>query len=498
MNSTTIGSRFDHYIDGDWRPPKSGEYYPSFNPATGQPWYEAAKGNAADIDDAVAAARRAFTEGPWSRMMPTRRGKLLQRLGELIGEHGDELAHKESLDNGKLLREMRGQLSVLPEYYHYFGGLADKVNGRLLNTLDPAILNYSRREPLGVVGAITPWNSPLLLTTTKLAPALAAGNTIVIKPSEHTSASILALAELFAEAGFPPGVINIVTGFGPEAGAPLVEHPNVAKIAFTGSTAVGRGIARDAGGRLAGVALELGGKSPNIVFPDADLDNAATGIVAGIFAAGGQTCMAGSRVFLHDSIFDEVLAKVADRARRIRIGDPLDDATELGPLALHQQLEKVENYVELGKQDGGKILVGGERPSGHGDGWFFEPTIFTDVDNNHRICQEEIFGPVMAAMRFSSEEDAQHLANTTDFGLAAGVWTKDLTRAHRMAAALDCGTVWINTYRAMSPLSPREGFKQSGLGTENGPDVLAEYTHLKSVWVNLNEAPMPDPFVMRS
>ncbi|MTD57423.1 aldehyde dehydrogenase [Amycolatopsis pithecellobii] len=489
---------YDHFIGGDWRPPATGEYFDSFNPATGRPWYRAARGNHVDVADAVVAARNAFSDGIWPRLTPTKRGKLLRRLGDLIEENAEELARKESLDNGKLLREMLGQVKTLPEYYHYFGGLADKVNGELLNTLDPAILNYTRREPLGVIGAITPWNSPLLLTTTKVAPALAAGNTVVVKPSEHTAASVLALAQLFDQAGFPPGVINIVTGYGTEAGAPLVRNPGVAKIAFTGSTATGRAIAREAGSRLAGVALELGGKSPNIVFADADLDNAATGIVAGIFAAGGQSCIAGSRVFLQDSIYDEVLAKVVDRAKSIRIGDPLEATTELGPLALREQVEKVERYVELGLREGGDLLLGGARPVGQGDGWFYQPTIFTGVENTHTICQEEIFGPVMAALRFTTEDEVVRQANDTEFGLAAGVWTSDLGRAHRMAESLECGTIWVNTYRAMSPLSPRAGFKQSGMGVENGPSVLNEYCHPKSVWVNLDQGRMEDPFVLRT
>jgi (Z)-2-((N-methylformamido)methylene)-5-hydroxybutyrolactone dehydrogenase len=490
--------RYDHYIGGKWQPPNSGDYFPSYNPATGKAWYEAARGDGTDVARAVEAARDAFDRGPWSRSTPTTRGKLLRRLGDLIDQHADALALTEIQDNGKLLREMRGQVRALPDYYYYFGGLADKVNGQLLNSLDPAILNYTKREPLGVIAAITPWNSPLLLAATKIGPALAAGNTVVLKPSEHASASILAMAELIAEAGFPPGVVNIVTGDGPQAGAPLVDHPGVTKIAFTGSTATGRLIAGAAGRRLATVSLELGGKSPNIVFADADLDNAATGIVAGIFAAGGQSCVAGSRVFLHDDIYDDVLTKVVDRVNRITIGDPQDDATELGPMATLDQLHKVEGYVEQGISDGGQIVCGGARVSDGSGGWFYEPTIFTGIANGQILCQEEIFGPVMAAIRFSTEDEVVQSANDTQFGLAAGVWTRDLSRAHRMASVLQAGTVWVNTYRAMSPLSPRAGYKQSGIGIENGPHALDEYCQTKSVWVNTAEEPMQDPFVIRS
>ncbi|MEV0401312.1 aldehyde dehydrogenase [Actinoallomurus sp. NPDC050550] len=495
--SATNLPRHQHHIGGEQVAPESGEYFPSFNPATGRPWYEAADGNAADVDRAVRAARTAFEDPRWRGLTATRRGRLLRRLGDLIGEHAEELARRESLDNGKLLREMRGQLAVLPEYYYYFAGIADKVGGEVLHTMDPAIFNYTRREPVGVVGAITPWNSPLLLTSMKLAPALATGNTVVVKPSEHTSASLLGLVALLDEAGFPPGVVNVVTGHGRGAGAALVEHPGVDKVAFTGSTETGRAIAGIAGSRLARVSLELGGKSPNIVFADADPRSAAMGIVAGIFAAGGQTCVAGSRAFLHEDVHDEVLSLVTERAAAIRLGDPLDDATELGPLALREQLEKVRHYVGIGLEEGGKVVLGAAEPEGLGDGWYYQPTIFTETDNTMRICQEEIFGPVLTVMRFRDEEEAVALANATSYGLAAGVWTRDLARAHRMAAAIDAGTVWVNTYRAMSPLSPLGGFKQSGLGKENGPEVIHEYTRVKSVWINTSDEPMADPFVMR-
>jgi aldehyde dehydrogenase (NAD+) len=490
--------RLDHFIGGAWTPPAGSEYFESTNPATLEVLYQAARGSRADVERAVDAAARAFEDPSWSKLTATRRGHLLRRLADLVGEHGDELARLESLDNGKLLREMRGQLKTLPEYLHYYAGLADKVQGAQIPGLDPSILNYTVREPLGVVGAITPWNSPLTLTVSKLAPALAAGNTIVVKPSEHTSRTILRLAQLAGEAGFPDGVVNVVTGFGAEAGAALVGDRRIAKISFTGSTATGSAIAAAAAARFIGCTLELGGKSPNIVFEDADVAGAALGVVAGIFAAAGQTCIAGSRVFAHRSVYDELVERVADRAARIKIGNPLDDGTELGPLAFEAQRDKVESYVRLGVDDGAKVVHGGHRPDTGLPGYFYAPTILTDVDNDMRVVREEIFGPVAAIMPFDTEDEVLRLANDTDYGLAAGVWTKSLARAHRMARRLDAGTVWINTYRAMSPMSPRQGFKSSGAGVEHGLESMCEYTRLKSVWVNTSEEPVADPFIMRS
>lgn len=487
-----------HFIGGKPTAPASGEYFESTNPATRDVLYQAARGNAADIDAAVASATEAFNDPRWRDLSQTKRGHLLRRLGDLVGEHAEELARSESLDNGKLLREMRGQLATLPEYYYYYAGLADKIHGDVIPTSDRQVLNYTMREPLGVVGAITPWNSPLTLTTSKLAPALCAGNTVVIKPSEYTSATVLKLAELIIEAGFPPGAVNVVTGFGAEAGQPLVDHPGLAKISFTGSTATGSRIASATAGRFIGSTLELGGKSPNIVFDDAHIANAATGVVAGIFAAAGQTCIAGSRVFAQRAIYDELLERVAERARSIRMGDPLHDDTELGPLAFEGQRDKVASYVDLGRSEGARVLTGGRASDGGLGGFFYEPTVLVDVTNQMRVVREEIFGPVAAIMPFDSEDEVVALANDTEYGLAAGVWTSNLARAHRMAARLDAGTIWVNTYRAMSPMSPRQGFKSSGVGVEHGTETMKEYTRLKSVWINTNEGPVPDPFVMRS
>ncbi|NEB07887.1 aldehyde dehydrogenase [Streptomyces coelicoflavus] len=491
-------STLRHFIDGEPSEPAAGEYFTSTNPATGQELYRAARGDAADVDRAMTAAHRAFEDPHWRDLSQTRRGRLLRRLGDLIAENAEELARAETLDNGKLLREMRGQLATLPEYYHYYAGLADKIHGDVVPTSDRRVLNYTTREPLGVVGAITPWNSPLTLTAGKLAPALCAGNTVVLKPSEYTSASVLKLAGLALEAGFPPGVVNVVTGFGTEAGQALVDHPLLAKISFTGSTATGSRIASATAGRFIGSTLELGGKSPNIVFDDANVPNAAMGVVAGIFAAAGQTCIAGSRVFAHRSVYDELLDRVCERAKSIRIGDPLDDATELGPLAFTAQRDKVAGYVDLGRSEGARVLTGGSATDAGLGGCFYEPTVLVDVHNDMRVVREEIFGPVVAIMPFDTEDEVVRLANDTDYGLAAGIWTQNLSRAHRVAARLDAGTVWVNTYRAMSPMSPRQGFKSSGTGIEHGTEAVKEYTRLKSVWINTSEEPVADPFVMRS
>lgn len=489
--------RLEHFIGGTHSAPADGGYLDSTNPATLETLYEFARGTAADVDHAVETARRTFESAAWQRTTPTQRGHLLRRFGDLIGQNADDLARFESEDNGKLLREMKGQLKGPPEYLYYYGGLADKVQGSQIPTNSPEVINFTQREALGVVGLITPWNSPMTLTISKLAPALAAGNTAVIKPSEYTSRTILRLAELAHEAGFPDGAVNVVTGIGAEAGQALVDSPKLAKISFTGSTGTGSAIAGAAASRFIGCTLELGGKSPNIVFDDANVSNAAMGVIAGIFAAGGQTCIAGSRVFVQRGVYDELLEKVTQRASSIIIGDPMDPKTELGPLAFESQLNKVAEYVDIGVSEGGSIAYGGQRPEVDLPGYFFQPTVLTDTTNDMRICREEIFGPVAAIMPFDTEEEALGLANDTDYGLAAGVWTSNLQRAMRMSQSIDAGTVWINMYRAMSPMSPRQGFKNSGVGIEHGVESMHEYTRLKSIWINTDEGAMADPFVLR-
>jgi (Z)-2-((N-methylformamido)methylene)-5-hydroxybutyrolactone dehydrogenase len=486
------------YIGGEWVAPASGQWFESYNPFTGEPWALIARGNAQDADQAVRTAHAAFTDGPWPQMTPTQRGALLRKLGDLVARNAERLAETEVLDNGKLLAEMRGQLNYVPQWYYYFGGLADKVEGSVMPLDKKGYFNFTRYEPLGVVVAITPWNSPLLLTAWKLAPALAAGNTVVIKPSEFTSVSTLEFAKLVEEAGFPAGVVNVVTGYGKEVGMPLVEHQLTRKIAFTGSDATGRVINEAAARGFKKVGLELGGKSPNIVFDDAILEDAVNGAVAGVFSATGQTCIAGSRLLLQDSIHDQFVEKLLALARTAKMGNPLNLDTQVGPVTTRPQYEKVLSYIDVGKNEGAKLRLGGgpaTRPE-CGTGWFVEPTVFTGVRNDMRIAQEEIFGPVLSVIRFKDEDEAVRIANDVRFGLGAGVWTQNIGRAIRLSERIQSGTVWVNTYRAVSFMSPFGGYKDSGVGRENGMQAIYEYLQLKSVWINTGAA-SSNPFVMR-
>lgn len=483
------------FRDGEWVGAASGQTFGSINPSTGAVWATAPLAADVDVDLAVNAAARAL-EGSWGAMAPNRRGRLIHRLGELIAEHSTELAQIESTDNGKIIRETAGQMKVIPDWYEYFSGMADKILGTTIPLSKPGMFAYTRREPSGVVGAILPWNSPLLLLAFKLAPALAAGCTFVVKPAEQTPASTLKLAELIAEAGFPPGVFNVVTGDG-ETGRLLAGHAGVAKVAFTGSTESGRSVMKSAANHLAPVSLELGGKSPNIVFEDADIDSAVNGVIAGIFAATGQTCVAGSRLLVHESICEEFISRIAERARGIRLGDPLDEMTEMGPVAFQEQMDRVLGYVDLGVREGAELFLGGKRVvrDGLSDGYFIEPTIFTKVENSMQIAQEEIFGPVLSVIAFSTEEEAVGLANDSRYGLGAGIWTRDIKRAHRVAQAIRAGTIWLNCYRVIGYDVPFGGYKESGIGRENGMWAVLEYTSEKAIWVDLSESSR-DPFVL--
>ncbi len=489
---------FKMYIDGKWVDSASGNYFESDNPYTGRPWALIPKGNAEDVDRAVRAAHRAFTAGDWPKLTASQRGTLLRKLGDAIAEQAENLARVEVRDNGKLIAEMGAQLKYVPQWYYYFGGLADKIEGAVIPIDKPGNLNYTRYEPLGVIGAIVPWNSPLLLTAWKLAPALAAGNTVVIKPSEFTSASTLEFMRLIEKVGFPPGVVNVVTGFGPDVGTPLVEHPMVRKIAFTGSDKTGQLIYETAARGLKRVSLELGGKSPNIVFDDALMDNAVKGVISGIFAATGQTCIAGSRLLVQQSIHDEFVDKLVAFAKTAKMGDPLSLDTQVGPVTNKPQYQKVLDYIAIAKSEGAQTLLGGEKATRPecGDGWFVEPTIFGGVKNSMRIAQEEVFGPVLSVIPFKDEEEAVAVGNDIVFGLAAGVWTQDIRRAITMADRLQAGTVWVNTYRAVSYMSPFGGYKRSGLGRENGQDAIWEYLQTKSVWISTSTE-VPNPFVIR-
>jgi acyl-CoA reductase-like NAD-dependent aldehyde dehydrogenase len=485
------------YIGGEDIAAAAGATYEAINPTTGETWATHALAGAEDVDRAVRAAATAFENEAWRGLSPTRRGRLMMRLADLIADRAEEIAAVEVQDNGKLYKEMLAQLRVIPDWLYYFGGLADKVEGRVIPLDRTSVFNYTLREPLGVVGIIIPWNSPVLLTMYSLAPALAAGNTVVLKPSEHAGASVLETLRLAAEAGFPPGVINVVTGER-ETGEALVDHPDVAKISFTGSEKTGAAIAARAGARLAQVALELGGKSPNIVFADAALDAAEAGILSGIFAAGGQSCVAGSRALLHREIHDELLERVTARTSAVVLGDPMDAATQMGPIANPPQLARVESMVAAARDGGAAVVTGGSRAAvaAFPDGLFYEPTIVNGVGNEASIAQDEVFGPVLTVLPFETEEEAIAIANDTRFGLASGVWTRDLKRAHRVARALKAGTVWINTYRAITFNSPFGGVKESGFGRVNGAEAIEGYLQTKSVWTELSDE-VSDPFVMK-
>ncbi len=486
------------YVGGEWVDSGSGDHFESDNPYLGEPWALIPRGTAADADRAVRAAHVAFTSGEWPRLTASRRGALLRRLADLITQKSQKLAEIEVRDNGKLLAEMSAQTAYMAQWYHYYGGLADKIEGSVLPTDKPDTFNYTRYEPLGVVAAIIPWNSPLLLMAWKLAPALAAGNTVVVKPSEFTSASALEFMKLVEEAGFPPGVVNVVTGFGADVGAALIEHPLVRKVAFTGSDATGQRVYEAAARGMKRVSMELGGKSPNIVFEDANLDNAIKGVISGIFAATGQTCIAGSRLLVQQSIHDQFLEKLVAFAKTAKMGNPMSADTQIGPVTNKPQLDKILKYIDIAKGEGARAVLGGSRASRPecGNGWFVEPTIFAGVRNSMRIAQEEVFGPVLAVIPFTDDEEAIAIGNDVVYGLAAGVWTENIRRAFAMAEKLQAGTVWINTYRAVSYLSPFGGYKRSGLGRESGQEMIKEYLQVKSVWIS-TATDVPNPFIQR-
>jgi aldehyde dehydrogenase (NAD+) len=485
-------------IDGGWVDAISGEWFESINPFTAQPWALVARGAKADVDRAVASAKKAFYGKDWRGMTASSRGALLRRFADLLEADADRLAEIETTDNGKLLSEMRAQLHYAPKWFHYFAGLADKIEGRVLPSDRPGFFNFTREEPLGVVAAITPWNSPLLLAAWKLAPALAAGNTVILKPSEHSSVSAIAFGELFEKAGFPPGVVNIVTGFGGEVGEPLIAHPDVAKVAFTGGDRTGQSVYEQAARGIKRVTLELGGKSANIVFDDADLDQAVNGVVAGIFAATGQTCIAGSRALIHRAIYEPFVDRLITLARSARMGNPLDLTTQVGPITTRPQYEKVLEYMNVAKDEGATCLLGGgpaRRPE-CGTGWFVEPTIFSKVVPQMRIANEEVFGPLLALIPFDDEKEAVHIANSTIYGLAAGVWTSSIRRALTMSEQLEAGTVWVNCYRVTSYMTPFGGYKRSGFGREGGMEAIREYLQTKSVWIDI-EGKTANPFGLR-
>ena len=487
---------FGLYIDGEERPALGGGVFESEDPWSGKAWASIARAAAADVDAAVASSKRAFSQGDWPKLTPTRRGALLRKLADLIVRDADELAEVERRDNGKLAAEVVAQVRYMAEYFTYYSGLADKIESRVIPTDKAGVLNYTRYEPKGVVAIITPWNSPLTLTSWKLAPALAAGCTAVVKPSEHTSASMVMLARLFTEAGFPPGVVNVVTGFGPEVGEPLVTHADVAHIGFTGGDAAGRRIYELAARQLKTVTLELGGKSPNIVFDDADFDQAVKGVVSGVFAATGQSCQAGSRLLVQETVHDTFVAKLVEFVSSAKLGDPEATDTQIGPVATRPQFDKVLDYIRIAKEEGATLVLGGRARPDLGSGQFVEPTIFTGVRNDMRIAQEEVFGPVLSVIPFRDEEDAVRIGNDIRFGLAGAVWTRSLHRALYVTEKLRAGTVWVNNYRATSFTSPFGGYKDSGIGRESGSEAIREYLETKSVWIS-TDLDVPNPFIRR-
>ena len=477
--------RTDLFINGEFRPAADGRTFETINPANEEVITRVALAGEADVDAAVQAARTAFESGDWSRMSAHDRGRLLWKIGDLVWQHRETLATLETIDSGKPIRDtLNVDIPMVAELFQYYAGWATKIEGETVPTKWPAF-TYTLREPLGVCGTITPWNFPLLLAVWKIAPALACGNTVVHKPSESTPLTSLKLAEIFQEAGAPPGIFNVIPGPGRETGAAMVRHPGVDKIAFTGSTEVGKWIMREAAGTLKKVTLELGGKSPNIILEDADLDAAVRGAYIGIFYNQGEVCAAGSRLVVAESVHDALLEALVERTKRLQPGDPLNPKVRMGPLANRQQLEKVEYYVTKGKEEGDRLVIGGERPPVE-RGYYYLPTIFDGVDPGHTIAREEIFGPVLAVIPVRDEEEAIAVANQSEYGLAAAIWTRDVKKAHRMARAIKAGTVWVNTYNLYDSTMPFGGYKHSGFGRELGKHALAMYTQIKSVWIDLS------------
>jgi len=471
-------------INNRWVPSESGKTFATINPSTGEEICQVAEADAADVDKAVAAARAAFDHGPWKKMRASERGRLLHRLADLIEQNADQLARLETLDNGKPLTIAKAvDVTKTIGCYRYFAGWADKVQGKTI-PIDGDFFCYTRHDPIGVIGQIIPWNYPLLMQAWKLAPALATGNTIVMKPAEQTPLSALRLGELILEAGFPEGVVNLLPGFGSTAGAAIARHMDVDKVAFTGSTEVGRLIMEAAAkSNLKRISLELGGKSPNIIFADTDLDDAVEGAHLGLFVNQGQSCCAGSRVFVEETIYDEFVEKSIARARKRRVGDPLDPRTDQGPQVSESQFDRIMGYIESGKREGATLACGGERVGDRG--YFIQPTVFSDVQDEMKIAREEIFGPVMSIIPFKDMDEVIARANRTTYGLAAGVWTRDIKKAHAVANSMRAGTVWVNCYHVLDTRAPFGGYKQSGMGRELGEYGLQQYTEVKTVTLKL-------------
>ncbi len=493
----TEAAKYQMFIGGQWVDAEDGQTFDSYNPTTGEVWAKIPSATENDVNRAVDAAYAAFTSGAWPRMTATARGKLLRKLGDLLADSSESLGRIETIDTGKMLKETRWQARYIAEYFHYYAGLADKIQGETLPVDKPDIFACTVREPLGVIAAIVPWNSQLFLVAIKIAPALAAGNTVVLKASEQASAAMLEFAKLFEQVGFPEGVVNVVTGTGEPCGRVLTSHPKVARISFTGGVPAARQIVRNSANNLAEVSLELGGKSPVMVFGDSDLESATNGVLTGIFGASGQSCVAGSRLYLEEGIADEFLAGLTARAKAIRIGDPLLEETQMGPLATTAQLNLIEANVEKAVEQGGTILTGGRRPREINAGWFYEPTIIDCPRQDMQLVHTELFGPVLSVLRFKTEEEVIGYANDSEYGLAAGIFTRDSARAMRVAKAVRSGIVWMNTYRMVSPMAEFGGFKNSGHGRESGMQAIYDYTRAKTLWLNMSNEPIGNPFVMQ-
>ncbi len=483
-------------IDGAWVNSSDGQFFDSINPTNGKIWAKIPEATADDVDYAVRAADQAFNEGPWASMSPTERGHCLRRLADLLAEKSEELGRIESIDTGKMLKETRWQAKYISEYFHFYAGCADKICGETLPIDKLDLFVFTRREPLGVVAAVVPWNSQLFLSAVKIGPALAAGNTVVLKTSEHASAAMLEFGQLIEAAGIPPGVVNIVTGHGDPCGKTLTSHPLVARISFTGGPTAAQQVLHNSANNFAEVSLELGGKSPFIVFDDVNIESAVNGSIGGIFGASGQSCVAGSRLYLQEGIADAFLERMTELAANIVIGDPLLEETQMGPLCTTAQMDTIEREVAHAQTEGGVLLCGGKRPAGLG-GLFYEPTIIACPRQDLRIVDTELFGPVLSVIRFKDEAEVIRLANDTKHGLAAGIFTRDSARSLRMAKAVKAGIVWVNTYRAVSPIAEFGGLKGSGYGRESGFQAMYDYTRPKTVWMYTSDEPLPGQFVSR-
>ncbi|MGI9291767.1 MAG: aldehyde dehydrogenase [Gammaproteobacteria bacterium] len=486
---------YQYFVDNSWHQPASGQYFDSENPANGEVWARVPDCNSDDVDRAVTAAKAAFYEGPWGRMLPAERGRLMRRIGDVISKNADHLGAVETRDNGKLPKNITPSLKPAAwqvDSFHYYAGMCDKFEGNLIPAEAPDIHNYLKWEPFGVCGLILPWDSPIGTLIWKLAPCLAAGNTVVMKPSEQSSCSTLELMQVLLEADLPPGVLNVVTGFGPTTGEPLIDHPEVRKVSFTGGTAGGRAAATIAARQIKPITMELGGKSPQIVLPDADIDLAVNGVAGGIFPAAGQSCISGSRLLVHQSIIDEFTERLIEVVKKARVGDPLDPATQIGPIANRPHYESVLARIDAAEKAGHKLLLDG-RSACREKGYYIGPTIFADVPNNADLAQNEVFGPVVSTERWENEEDAVRIANDSVFGLAAGIWSRDVAKAMRIADRIEAGTVYINNYFNAATQSPVGGFKQSGYGRENGFEGMRCFMQTKSVWL-ATDPQQADPF----